>query len=39
MVDWIDLKIFQHVAIIIMNLPIEKSWSMDAQILRKNKNG
>ena len=38
-IDWIELKIFEHVSIINMHLPIEKFWSMDAWISRKTKNG
>lgn len=38
-VDWIDLQLFEHVSIIIMHLPIENFWSMDARISRKTKNG
>jgi len=38
-IDWIDLKISEHVSIIIIHLPIEKFWSIDVQISRKAKNG
>ena len=38
MVDWIEIKLFEHVYIIIMHLLIEKFPSMNAQISRKSKN-